>query len=77
MCPLHGGSNPSQLWVDLAEGNYCCFSCGEKGGSIFAFEQALSRRERGTVQAPSHDEVMRKLEAVLARRSCSARTRRR
>jgi len=65
MCPLHGGSNPSQLWVDLAEGNYCCFSCGEKGGSIFAFEQALSRKERGTVQAPSHDEVMRNLEAVL------------
>jgi hypothetical protein len=65
MCPLHGGSNPSQLWVDIAEGNYFCFSCGAKGGSAFTFEQAMMRMERGGIQAPSHDEVMRSLETLL------------
>ena len=64
-CPFHDSSNPTVLWVDLEEGNYCCFACGEKGGSAFAFEQSLLRKEKGTVQAPSHDDVMRSLEQVL------------
>ena len=65
ICPLHGGSNPTQLWVDLAEGNFFCFSCGAKGGSAYTFEQQFLRVERGTQQAPNHDEVMRSLEQVL------------
>jgi CHC2 zinc finger len=65
MCPFHGGSNPTQLWVNLAEGNYCCFSCPAKGGSAFAFEQALLRVEGGKSQAPNCDEVTRSLEQVL------------
>jgi hypothetical protein len=62
ICPLHGGSNPTQFWVDIAEGNYCCFSCGAKGGSAYAFEQALLKVEG---KSPSHDEVMSSLEQVL------------
>lgn len=65
VCPLHGGSNPTQLWVDLAEGNFFCFSCGTKGGSAYTFEQQFMRVQRGTAIAPNHDEVMRSLEQVL------------
>jgi KaiC/GvpD/RAD55 family RecA-like ATPase len=62
-CPLHDGGNPSQFWVDLAEGNWCCFSCGEKGGSHYTLEQRLLAREIG--RSPMHDEVMRSLESIL------------
>jgi hypothetical protein len=65
VCPLHGGSNPSQFWVDIAEGNWCCFSCGAKGGSAFAFEQAFLKAERHLQQAPPADEIVKSLEAVL------------
>ena len=62
LCPLHGGSNPSQLWVNLTEGNYFCFSCQAKGGSAYTFEQALLQSQG---QTPNHDDVQRSLEAVL------------
>ena len=62
ICPLHGGSNPTQLWVDIAEGNYCCFSCGAKGGSPYAFEQAFLKAQG---QTSNHDDVMRSLAEVL------------
>jgi KaiC/GvpD/RAD55 family RecA-like ATPase len=65
VCPLHGGSNPSQLWVDIAEGNWCCFSCGAKGGSAFAFEQAFLKAERHLSQAPPADDIVASLEAIL------------
>lgn len=64
-CPLHGGSNPTALWVDLAEGNFFCFGCQQKGGSAYTFEQQMLRVESGSPQAPGHDEVMRSLEQVL------------
>lgn len=64
-CPLHGGSNATALWVNLAEGNFFCFSCNKKGGSAYTFEQEMLRAERGTVQAPAHEEVMRSMEQVL------------
>lgn len=62
-CPLHDGNNASQFWVDVAEGNWCCFSCGEKGGSAFALEQKLLMRELG--RSPMSDEVVRALEVIL------------
>jgi KaiC/GvpD/RAD55 family RecA-like ATPase len=62
ICPLHKGSNPSQFWVDIAEGNYCCFSCGAKGGSAYAFEMAFLQSQG---QSPNHDDVQRSLEEVL------------
>jgi hypothetical protein len=63
ICPLHGGSNPTQFWVDFVEGNFCCFSCGEKGPSPYIFEQRLLAKDLG--RSPMHDEVMRSLEQVL------------
>ena len=62
ICPLHGGSNPTQLWVDIAEGNYRCFSCGAKGGSAYTFEQAFLMAQG---QKPNHDDVQRSLAEVL------------
>ena len=62
MCPMHGGRNPTQLWVDIAEGNYSCCSCGAKGGSAYTFEQAFLTAQG---QAPNHDDVMRSLAEVL------------
>lgn len=65
VCPLHGGSNPSQLWVDIAEGNWRCFSCGAKGGSAFAFEQAFLKVTKQLGQAPPADDIVLGIEAVL------------
>jgi hypothetical protein len=62
-CPIHGGNNPTQFWVDFAEGNWCCFSCGEKGGSAYTLEQKLLAAE--LKRGPMHDEVMRALETVM------------
>src|SRR5215469_12949371 len=62
-CPIHDGSNPTQFWVDFAEGNWCCFSCGAKGPSAYILEQKLLGDELG--RSPMHDEVMRSLEKVL------------
>ena len=62
ICPLHGGSNPSQFWVNMAEGNYFCFSCQAKGGSAYMFEQVLLQSQG---QTPNHDDVQRSLEQIL------------
>lgn len=62
-CPVHGGNNPTQFWVDIAEGNWCCFSCGAKGPSAFMLELALLKAELG--RPPLNDEVVRSLEQVL------------
>jgi KaiC/GvpD/RAD55 family RecA-like ATPase len=62
-CPVHGGSNATQFWVDFVEGNFCCFSCGAKGPSAYILEQQLLKSELG--RPPLHDEVMSSLEAVL------------
>jgi len=45
-CPIHDGSNPTQFWVDFAEGNFCCFSCGEKGPSA-CFCSNMTSEKRG------------------------------
>jgi KaiC/GvpD/RAD55 family RecA-like ATPase len=63
MCPLHGGSNASSFWVDLAEGNFFCFSCQEKGSSPYVFEQKMQALELGHV--PEHDIIQRKLEQIV------------
>lgn len=63
MCPLHGGNNPSQLSVDLAEGWFICFSCQEKGPSPYAFEQKMQALEHGHV--PQHDMIQSKLEQII------------
>ena len=63
ICPLHGGSNPTQFWVDLAEGNWCCFTCGSRGPSAYMLEQKLLANELN--RSPLHDEVQRALEAIL------------
>lgn len=62
-CPIHGGNNPSSFWVDIAEGNWCCFSCGAKGPSAYALEQHLLKAEIN--RPPLHDEVMKSIETVL------------
>jgi hypothetical protein len=31
ICPLHGGSNPTQFWVDFAEGNFLLLLLWRKG----------------------------------------------
>jgi len=63
MCPLHGGNNASSFWVDLAEGNFFCFSCQEKGPSPYVFEQKMQALELGHV--PEHDIIQRKLEQIV------------
>lgn len=63
VCPLHGGGNPSQFWVNVAEGNWCCFSCGEKGGSAFSLEMKMLASELN--RPPMADEVSAKLEELL------------
>jgi DNA primase len=63
ICPIHGGSNPTALWVDLHEGNFACFSCGAKGGSAYTFEQKLLAVEMNRI--PMHDEVQQALEAAI------------
>jgi hypothetical protein len=63
MCPLHGGSNTTALWVDLTQGNFACFSCGVKGGSPYTFEQLMLTVEQN--RKPMHDEVQRALEVVV------------
>jgi DNA primase len=40
-CPLHDDSNPS-LSVNLKNGGFCCFSCGEKG-DLIRFHSLLNR----------------------------------
>lgn len=65
ICPLHGGSNPSQLWVNLAEGNFFCFSCQAKGGSAYTFEQELLKAQHPNGIAPSNDQIVASLEAVM------------
>jgi hypothetical protein len=65
ICPLHGGSNPTQLWVNLAEGNFYCFSCQAKGGSAYTFEQELLKAQHPSQISPSHDEAQRSLEQVM------------
>jgi len=62
-CPIHDGSNPTQFWVDFAEGNWCCFSCGAKGPSAFMLELNLLTAELG--RAPMNDETVASLEKVL------------
>lgn len=62
-CPLHGGNNASSFWVDLAEGNFFCFSCQEKGPSPYAFEQKMQEKELGYV--PQHDIIQRKMEEII------------
>ena len=63
ICPIHGGSNASALWVDLEEGNFACFACGVKGGSPYTFEQKLLAVELNC--GPMHDEVQRALETII------------
>ena len=63
VCPIHGGSNWSQLSVNFAEGNFVCFSCGVKGGSAYTFEQQMLMRELN--RSPMHDEVQASLENIL------------
>jgi hypothetical protein len=64
-CPFHGGSNPSALWVRLDEGNFNCFACGVKGGSIFSFEQEMLKLEGATSQAPEVRLVQESIEKIL------------
>ena len=63
MCPLHGGTNATQLSMDFGEGNFFCFSCQAKGGSIYTFEQAMLAIELS--RSPMHDEVQASLEKIL------------
>jgi KaiC/GvpD/RAD55 family RecA-like ATPase len=63
VCPLHGGSNASQLSVDLSEGWFICFSCQAKGKDPYTFEQLMQQRELGHV--PQHDIIQRKLEQII------------
>lgn len=62
-CPIHGGNNPNSFWADIAEGNWCCFSCGAKGPSAFMLELALLKNELG--RPPLNDEVLRSMEQTL------------
>jgi AAA domain len=64
-CILHGGDNPNSLWVDIATGGFCCFSCQEKGGGIYSFEQVLLRHESSSGQAPETGKVTESIHAVL------------
>jgi KaiC/GvpD/RAD55 family RecA-like ATPase len=64
-CILHGGDNPNSLWVDLEKGGFCCFSCNEKGGGIYSFEQILLRHESTSGQAPETGKVTESIHAVL------------
>lgn len=43
-CPFHKGGkerNPS-LMMDVKDGHYRCFTCGEKGGDVIAFYRAVT-----------------------------------
>ena len=62
-CPIHEGSNATQFWMDFAEGNFCCFSCGVKGPSAYMLEQQLLKAELN--RNPLNDEVVASLEKVL------------
>jgi hypothetical protein len=64
-CILHGGDNPNSLWVDLEKGGFCCFSCNEKGGGIYTFEQILLRHESTSGQAPETGKVTESIHGVL------------
>ena len=64
-CILHDGDNSSSFWLNLATGAFCCFSCGVKGGSIFAFQQELLRRESASGQAPEYGTVIQSIREVL------------
>ncbi len=64
-CILHGGDNPNSLWIDLEKGGFCCFSCNEKGGGIYSFEQILLRHESTSGQAPETGKVTESIHAVL------------
>ncbi len=65
ICPLHGGSNNSQLWVNLAEGNFYCFTCQAKGGGAYTFEQEFLKAQHPNGVAPSNDEVVASLEKIM------------
>jgi CHC2 zinc finger len=36
-CCFHDGKSKTSLSVNLEEGQFCCFSCGVKGGDVLAF----------------------------------------
>ena len=36
-CCFHDGQSKASLSVNLQEGQFCCFSCGVKGGDVVAF----------------------------------------
>jgi hypothetical protein len=65
MCLLHGGDNPSSLWINIETGGFCCFACGVKGGGIYAFEQEVLRRESTSGQAPESGRVTESIRQVL------------
>lgn len=64
-CILHGGDNPSCLWVNVEAGAFFCFSCQKKGGGIYSFEQELLRNESASGQAPESGKVTESIHAVL------------
>ena len=64
-CILHGGDNPSCLWVTLDTGGFHCFSCHAKGGGIYSFEQELLRKESASGQAPESGRITESIHAVL------------
>jgi len=64
-CILHGGDNPNSLWVDIATGGFCCFSCQKKGGGIYSFEQEVLRGESASGQAPETGKVTESIHTVL------------
>ena len=41
LCPLHGDNDPS-LSINVKNGGFCCFGCGEKG-DLIAFHALLNR----------------------------------
>lgn len=62
-CPIHGGTNPTALSVNLADGHFTCFSCGVKGKDPIAFEMELLRKERGAV--PGFDIIKAEIEKAI------------
>lgn len=42
LCPFHSDSRPGSFWINTSSGAFHCFSCGNKGGDIIAFEMQLN-----------------------------------
>ena len=41
LCPFHADKMPGSFYINITTGSFKCFSCGENGSDIIAFEMAL------------------------------------